>query len=96
MKKYILNKYSKEYKKISSLGYKDIILKEIEPNSNTDFHAHEFGAYACVVKGQFIVNDTKINHILNPGDFLAVNANQKHSEKTSAEGATLLLGKKYN
>jgi quercetin dioxygenase-like cupin family protein len=47
------------------------------------------------VKGQFILNDTKKDHVLNPGDFLAVDINQQHSEKTFANGATLLLGKKY-
>ena len=95
MKSNLLDSYSDEVKKISGLGYSDIILKEIEPNLNTDFHSHDFGAYACVVKGQFILNDTKKDHVLNPGDFLAVDMNQKHSEKTLANGATLLLGKKY-
>ena len=95
MKNNLLKSYNNEVKKISDLGYSDIILKEIEPNLNTDVHTHDFSAYACVIKGQFIVNDTKINHICNPGDYLAVDAKQQHSEKTSAEGATILIGKKY-
>ena len=35
------------------------------------------------------------DHILNPGDFLEVEIKQEHSEKTSPEGATILIGKKY-
>jgi quercetin dioxygenase-like cupin family protein len=95
MKNNLLEAYNNEVKKISDLGYSDIKLKEFEPNLNTGFHSHDFSAYACVVKGQFILNDTKKNHILNPGDFLAVDINQQHSEKTSAEGAIVLFGRKY-
>jgi quercetin dioxygenase-like cupin family protein len=95
MENNLLELYPNEVKKITDLGYIDIMLKEIEPNLNTEVHAHDFSAYACVIKGQFILNDTKKDHVLNPGDFLAVDMNQQHSEKTFANGATLLLGKKY-
>tara|TARA_B100001059_G_scaffold187751_1_gene189994 strand:+ start:1039 stop:1329 length:291 start_codon:yes stop_codon:yes gene_type:complete len=95
MKNNSLEDYSSEIKKISDHGYSDIMLKEIKPNLDTGFHTHDFGAYACVVKGQFILNDTKKDHILNPGDFLEVEIEQEHSEKTSPEGATILIGKKY-
>ena len=95
MDKNISEKYAKEVKQISNMGFSNISLKEIEPNLNTDFHTHDFDAYACVVKGKFILHDNDKEHILNPGDFLAVNANQLHSEKTSSLGATILLGKRY-
>jgi quercetin dioxygenase-like cupin family protein len=95
MENNLLELYPNEVKKITDLGYTDIMLKEIEPNLNTEVHAHDFGAYACVVKGQFIVNYTKKEHVLNPGDFLAVDMNQQHSEKTFTYGATLIIGKKY-
>ena len=45
MKNNLLDSYSNEVKKISDLGYSDIMLKEIEPNLNTDFHSHDFGTY---------------------------------------------------
>jgi quercetin dioxygenase-like cupin family protein len=91
----IMNKYSEEIKKITNSGYTDITIKEIEPNLDTDFHTHDFDAYACVIQGKFILHDTTKKHVLNPGDFLAVNAQQKHAEKTSATGATILIGKRY-
>ena len=95
MEKTIKDRYYEEIKKIINAGYSDISLKEIEPNLNTDFHTHSFDAYACVVKGKFILHYNNKEHILKPGNFLAVDAKQLHSEKTSSSGATILLGKRY-
>ena len=94
-KKNINYKYGEEIKKITSSGYSNISLKEIEPNLDTGFHKHDFDAYAMVVKGKFILNTNQKKHILKPGDFLAVNSKQLHSEKTYSQGATILLGKRY-
>ena len=91
----INNKYSEEIKKITSSGYSNISLIEIEPNLDTDFHTHDFDAYAMVVKGKFIVNTKKKEHTLKPGDFLAVDSKQLHSEKTYSQGATILIGKRF-
>jgi len=91
----INNKYREEIKKITSSGYSNISLIEIEPNLDTDFHTHDFDAYAMVVKGKFILNTNKKKHILKPGDFLAVDSKQLHSEKTYSQGATILLGKRF-
>ena len=95
MEKSINSKYSEEIKKITSSGYSNISLVEIEPNRDTDFHTHDFDAYACVVKGKFILHCNNKKHVLKPGNFLAVDAKQLHSEKTSSIGATILIGKKY-
>ena len=51
MEKSINSKYSEEIKKITSSGYSNISLVEIKPNLDTDFHTHDFDAYAMVVKG---------------------------------------------
>ena len=48
-----------------------------------------------VVKGKFIIHTKNKEHVLEPGDSLSVNAKQLHSEKTSSQGATILLGKRY-
>ena len=95
MEKNINSKYNEEIKIITNSGYSNISLKEIEPNLNTDFHTHDFDAYAMGVKGKFILNTNQKKHILKPGDFLAVNSKQLHSEKTYSQGATILLGKRY-
>ena len=95
VKKNINYKYGEEIKKITSSGYSNVSLKEIEPNLDTGFHKHDFDAYACVVKGRFILNTDEREYILEPGDFLSVNAKQLHSEKTSSQGATILLGKRF-
>ena len=95
MEKSINSKYSEEIKKITSSGYSNISLVEIKPNLDTDFHTHDFDAYAMVVKGKFIVNTNKKEHILKPGDFLAVDSKQLHSEKTYSQGATILIGKRF-
>jgi len=95
MEKSINSKYSEEIKKITSSGYPNISLIEIEPNLDTDFHTHDFDAYAMVVKGEFIVNTNKKEHTLKPGDFLAVDSKQLHSEKTYSQGATILIGKRF-
>ena len=44
---------------------------------------------------KFILNTNQKKHILKPGDFLAVNSKQLHSEKTYSQGATILLGKRF-
>ena len=95
MEKSINSKYGEEIKKITSSGYPNVSLIEIEPNLDTDFHTHDFDAYAMVVKGKFIVNTNKKEHTLKPGDFLAVDSKQLHSEKTYSQGATILIGKRF-
>ena len=71
MEKIIEDQYAEEIKKITNAGYSDISLKEIEPNLNTDFHTHDFDAYACVVKGKFILHCNNKKHVLKPGNFFS-------------------------
>ena len=56
MEKNINSKYNEEINIITNSGYSNISLKEIEANLNTDFHIHNFDAYAYVVKGKFIIH----------------------------------------
>ena len=55
----------------------------------------ELKVFSNEIKGKFILHYNNKEHILKPGNFLAVDAKQLHSEKTSSSGATILIGKKY-
>ena len=68
MEKSINSIYSEEIKKITSSGYPNISLIEIEPNLDTDFHTHDFDAYAMVVKGKFIINTCLLYTSPSPRD----------------------------
>jgi len=96
MNKNLLDVYPNEYQKIKKLGYDFIEIRKLDSNVNTGFHFHPFTASMIIIEGQVILDNSTEEVILNKGDFISVNKNIYHNEKTGLKGAVLLYGKKIN
>ena len=75
-------------------GYSEAQALEYEPNSVNDMHSHDFSAFAFVLSGEFtlVTEDGSVTH--QPGETCKLAAGTLHSEQTSENGATILIGKK--
>ena len=89
--------YPNQYKKIKELGYETIEIRKLESNLVLENHMHPFTACMYILEGEVKLEDsTNIEHNLKPGDFIAVNSNDIHKEKTFSRGAKVIYGKKFD
>ena len=96
MKDNIQAEYPEEYKKIKSLGYETVEKRKILPNLDTGIHFHPFTACMIILEGSIVLKEDSKKVILNQGDFISVEGNKAHDEKTDIRGATVLYGKKFS
>ena len=93
----VKNLYPSQYKKIKELGYETIEIRSLESNLELENHMHPFTACMYILEGEVQLEDsTNKEHNLKPGDFIAVNSNDMHKEKTFSRGAKVIYGKKYD
>ena len=89
--------YPSQYKKIKELGYESIEIRNLESNLELDSHIHPFTACMYILEGEVKLEDSNNKeHHLKPGDFIAVDSNDLHKEKTFSNGAKVIYGKKYD
>ena len=79
---------------LQELGYGEAQSVEYPPNMVTDMHTHDFSAFALVLSGEFILvtEEGAVRH--QPGEACKLAAGTRHSERTGASGARILIGKK--
>ena len=93
----VKNLYPSQYKKIKELGYETIEIRILESNLKLENHMHPFTACMYILEGEVQLEDsTNKEHNLKPGDFIAVNSNDMHKEKTFSRGAKVIYGKKFD
>ena len=93
----VKNLYPSQYKKIKELGYETIEIRTLESNLELENHLHPFTACMYILEGEVQLEDsTNKEHNLKPGDFIAVNSNDMHKEKTFSRGAKVIYGKKFD
>ena len=92
----IKKQYPAYYEKIKNLGYDSIEIRKLEPNLNLESHFHPFTACMIILDGQVVIGENKNKYVLKSGDFIAVDRNSLHTEKTSKDGATVIYGKKFS
>ena len=93
----VKNLYPSQYKKIKELGYETIEIRSLESNLELENHMHPFTACMYIIEGEVQLEDsTNKEHNLKPGDFIAVNSNDVHKEKTFSRGAKVIYGKKFD
>ena len=90
------DEYPKEYKKIKNLGFDTIEKRQVSPNLNSGFHSHPFTACMTILEGGILLNNVSEEILLKKGDFISVENNVSHNEKTGLTGALILYGKKFN
>jgi len=93
----VKNLYPSQYKKIKELGYETIEIRTLESNLELENHMHPFTACMYIIEGEVQLEDsTNKEHNLKPGDFITVNSNDVHKEKTFSRGAKVIYGKKFD
>ena len=93
----IENLYPRQYKKIKELGYETIEIRNLEADLELENHIHPFTACMYILEGEVKLEDSnKKEHHLKPGDFISVEGNDVHSEKTFSKGAKVIYGKKFD
>jgi len=75
-------------------GYGTPVLKEFEPNADSEMHCHEFSCLLLVVEGEFRLATRQGSQSYWPGETCRVNAGDPHAEQAGAHGARILLAKK--
>ena len=89
--------YPNQYKKIKELGYETIEIRKLESNLVLENHMHPFTACMYILEGEVKLEDSKNKEYnLKPGDFIAVDSNDIHKEKTFSKGAKVIYGKKFD
>ena len=97
MSNHVENLYPDQYKKIKNLGYDTIEIRDLQANLDLDYHLHPFKACMYIISGEVKIKDlNKKEYHLKEGDFIAVDSNDMHNEKTFAQGAKVIYGKKFD
>jgi quercetin dioxygenase-like cupin family protein len=75
-------------------GYGDAQIKVFEPNLDKPMHTHELSAMALVMSGEFTLALESESTVVAPGECCELEAGTVHTERTGANGATVLLAYK--
>jgi quercetin dioxygenase-like cupin family protein len=76
-------------------GYTEIETKSVAPKPANDSHGHGFAVRGLVLAGAFTVIQDGISTTYRPGEVFMVAPGREHSEEVGAEGAQILVGRKY-
>ena len=80
---------------LKSAGYTEIESKTLDPRPANTGHAHDYDIRGLVLSGIFIVNDGGKPVTYRAGEIFDVPAGRSHTEEIGAEGARIVVGRKY-
>lgn len=80
---------------LRSDGYSEIETKAIASRPANEGHGHSYAVRGLVLAGAFTVIQDQKPTTYRPGEIFAVPAGCVHSEEVGAEGAQILVGRKY-
>ena len=74
-------------------GYKEVLERRWEPNTENEMHHHEFTADGIVIQGEFwLTAEGKTRH-LQSGDSFNISAMAKHKEKYGSTGCVFWVAR---
>ena len=76
-------------------GYTEIETKDYQAKPENNTHAHDCSVRGLVLEGAFIVRLNGTQMTFGPGDVFDVAEGIEHTEQIGADGARILIGKKY-
>lgn len=76
-------------------GYSEIETKTLVPRPANEAHGHHYAVRGLVLAGAFTVIEGGKPTTYGPGEVFEVAAGCAHSEEIGAEGAQILVGRKY-
>lgn len=80
---------------LKSAGYVEIESKALDPRPVNHGHTHDYDIRGLVLSGVFIVNQGEKPVTYRAGDIFNVPAGRSHTEEIGAEGAKIVVGRKY-
>ena len=79
---------------LSDNGYGPAQIKEFAPHTDGPLHTHDFSVMLMVLEGEFTLAREDGATSYGPGECCQLAAGGMHAERTGAEGAKVMLGKK--
>jgi quercetin dioxygenase-like cupin family protein len=76
-------------------GYTEIETKTLAPRPANEGHGHPYAVRGLVLSGAFTITRDGTSTTYQPGQVFAVAAGVAHSEEVGAQGAQILVGRKY-
>ena len=76
-------------------GYTEIEAKFLQPRPANDHHGHPFAVRGLVLAGTFTVAQNNSAKTYRAGEIFSVAADHDHSEEVGADGADVVVGRKY-
>ena len=82
-------------KELKSAGYTQVETKALEPRPANSDHVHDYDIRGLVLDGLFTVRQEGKAETYQSGEVFAVPAGRRHSEEIGAEGARVVVGRRY-
>ena len=80
---------------LKSAGFVEIESKSLDPKPVNHGHTHDYDIRGLVLSGVFIVNQDEAPVTYRAGEIFDVPAGKRHTEEIGAEGAKIVVGRKY-
>ena len=80
---------------LKAKGFVEIESKSIDPRPVNHGHTHDYDIRGLVLSGVFIVDQGEKPVTYRAGDIFNVPAGRSHTEEIGAEGAKIVVGRKY-
>lgn len=77
-------------------GYTEVEAQNIAPRLGKGNHRHPFAVRGIVLSGAFIVKQDDVTLTYAPGDIFSVSKGKLHDEWVGADGAHVLVGRKFS
>jgi len=77
-------------------GYQEVELQELAPRPGKGRHRHHFAIRGLVLSGTFLVTQDSDPVTYGPWQIFAVAEGELHDESIGAEGARVLVGRKFS
>ena len=76
-------------------GYTEIEAKSLQSRPANTEHGHPFSVRGLVLSGAFTVKQSNVAKTYQAGEIFAVAADLDHTEEVGADGAEIVVGRKY-
>jgi quercetin dioxygenase-like cupin family protein len=76
-------------------GYLEVVDRRMTANETNPEHAHEFDARLIVLEGDMTITCGGDERTYRAGDTFAMTAGRRHVERSGADGARYLAGRRY-
>ena len=76
-------------------GFSEVVRRAVPPDAGLPEHSHDWEVRGLVLAGRFRVEGGARLQDCGPGEVFILPAAAPHTEAAGAEGAELLIGRKY-